>query len=110
MIQNTKTPKFDIDDEQKTRISYYISSFKSNLANVKDKKFRDPSEFLEREAKDRYQLPYGDSFKRTCFNENVEDIHRDFLIHKYSLSTLGTLFKEMDSDYTRTHKQIYFDS
>lgn len=30
MIDNTKTPKFEISDDEKTRISYYISSFKSN--------------------------------------------------------------------------------
>ena len=28
MIQHTKTPKYDIGDVEKTRISYYISSFK----------------------------------------------------------------------------------
>jgi len=41
-------------------------------------------------------MPPEASFKRPNFNTNVEDIHRDFLIHKYNLSTLGTLFKEMD--------------
>jgi hypothetical protein len=56
MIEHTKTPKYDIGDNQKTRISYYISSFKSQT-NVKDKKFRDPAEFLIREAKDRYAMP-----------------------------------------------------
>ena len=32
------------------------------------------------------------------------------MIRKYNLTTLGSLFKEMDADYTRTHKQIYFDA
>ena len=78
---------------------------------MKDKRFRDPGEFLSREAKDRYVIPIESTVSKSALfqSHSIEDIHRDFLVNKYNLSTLGTLFKELDDDYTKTHKQIYFD-
>ena len=109
MIQNTtRIPRFEMSDEQKTRISYHISSFNPLTTNIKERKFRDPSEFLAREALDRYEIPVT---KRSICDPStaVEDIHRDFLKSKYNLQTFGALFKELDDDYTKAHKQIFFD-
>ncbi len=108
MIQSTKIPKFELSDDQKTRISYYINSFKSDT-NVKGKPFRNPAEFLSREAKDRYWIPHFSQLIKPSYVNAVEDIHTDFLLRKYNLQTLGSLFKELDDDFVKTHKQIFFD-
>ncbi len=95
MIQNTKTPNFVMEDDQKTRISYFIGSFKSQT-NVKDKRFRDPAEFLSREAKDRYVIPSSQGVSKPSYADEIDTIHRDFLIKHYNLGTLETLFKDLD--------------
>jgi len=108
MIDNTKTPHFELSDEQKTSISYMISSFKSQT-NVEGKKFRNPMEFLHREAKDRYVIPETLIGKKGLPSTVVEEIHKDIIVKNYSLESLSHLFKDLDKDYMRSHKQIHFD-
>jgi hypothetical protein len=84
LIENTKIPQYDMSDEQKTKISFDINSFKSE-SNLIGKKFRDPMEFLYREARDRYGIPKSLITPRMSPPNAVEDIHRDILIRKYNL-------------------------
>lgn len=52
---------------------------------VKDRKYRDPAEFLQRDAKDRYVIPSYDNYKPPSYNDAIGEIHRDFLLRKYNL-------------------------
>jgi hypothetical protein len=54
MIQKTKIPHFALSDDEKTRISYMIHTFKPN---IKDKKFRNPEKFNELPPSERYIIP-----------------------------------------------------
>ena len=39
----------------------------------------------------------------------VQQIHRDMEGRGYNLKLLSQLFTELDMDFSRTHKQIFFD-
>lgn len=69
MVANQKTPKFELSDDEKTRISYLIASYRSYNEKVKDKLFRNPYEFLAKEAKDRYIIPSFDNFQKPSYND-----------------------------------------
>jgi hypothetical protein len=56
MIQKTKVPHFALSDEEKTRISYMIHTYKPSL---KDKKYRNPEDFNTLPACERYIIPKG---------------------------------------------------
>ncbi len=54
MIEKTSTPKYDIKDNQKTRISYMILSYRPY---VSDRTFRNPLIYLELPPGERYLIP-----------------------------------------------------
>ena len=84
LIQNTKCNKYEMNDDQKTRISYLINSFNPEV-NVKGKKYRDPSEFLEREAKERYVIHRSSTEPKKTPDNAVEEVHQEIIRRKYNL-------------------------
>lgn len=65
---------------------------------------------MEREAKDRYTIPDSLIKPKSTPEHAVEDVHREILTRKYNLQTLSKIYKELDEDYLKCHKQIIFDS
>ena len=108
MIQKTKIPHFALSDDEKTRISYMIHTFKPN---IKDKKFRNPEQFNLLPASERYTIPHSSTLPKlpTPTHDHILAIHSDFKHKKCSLKTLATLFNEVDQTYTFVHKQIEFE-
>jgi hypothetical protein len=75
MIQKTKTPHFALSDDEKTRISYMIHTFKPN---IKDKKFRNPEQFNELPACERYIIPHSSTLPKIqnpTSQEYITSIH-----------------------------------
>lgn len=60
------------------------------------KKFRDPEEFLSRDARGMYEIPKSLTNSKPSYADSVDEIHREFLVRRYNLHTLATLFKELD--------------
>jgi hypothetical protein len=83
-VETTKIPRFEMSDDQKTRISYGINSFKSET-NMVGKRFRNPLEFLQREAKDRYEIPKKLTVAPKTAPNAVEEVHRDIIVRHYNL-------------------------
>jgi hypothetical protein len=53
MVNKTKIDRFEISDQEKTRISYMIHTYRPDVLG---KKFREPLAFNELPASEKYQI------------------------------------------------------
>ena len=127
MIDNTQIPKVrtgggskktavalpELLDATKTRISYLISTFKPYRQFVEPRPYKNVQAFFARDFNERYRFikffQRWQEFNATEPEKVVQSIHSDMQNKEFNLALLQRLFEELDEDFLRAHKQIYFD-
>lgn len=122
MIDNVQVPKVRIGgggkktavappellDQNKTRISYMISTFRPFRQLIMQRPFKDVQRFLTQDYKDRYRhIRFNQRWEELSKLEPekvVSQIHADMQKHNFDLSLLQRLFQELDLEYLRAHK------
>ena len=127
MIDNTMIPKIrtggggkqttvaapELLDQTKTRISYLVSTFKPWKHCIEQRNYKNVKAFFLRDSSERYRIikfyQRWQDLNSTEPERIVQQIHSDMQNRYYDLSLLKRLFEELDLDFIRAHKQIYFD-
>lgn len=99
-------------DVVKTRISYLIATFKPYEQVIRLMAYKNPLEFYARSPSQRYEILFfvrWHQFSNLQPQEIVDQVLADMTRRGFNLTLLGTLFNELNEDFIRLHKQIWFD-
>ena len=104
LISRVPTEIPDMPDEIKARISFYIHDFSFRFP-----RFRNPLEFLELPAKERYKIPQSLTLRRPM-NFDIRSVHETFRFRGYNFETIRQLLEEVEGEYKNSNKRIEFDA